>query len=215
MTSAQGPLKLGAVLYEGFELLDLFGPLEMFGSLHPEIEIIMVAEKSGSVSSWQGPQTIAEYDFSTCPPLDLILVPGGFGTLQALNNSSLAKFLKTYAPSATLTMSVCTGSWLLAKAGILDGRRATSNKMYFDMAVQQSSRVEWIPKARWVADGPVFTASGVSAGIDMALGAIASLFGREKAMEIANLTEYTWSQDPENDPFHRFLNRAVRLGEIQ
>jgi len=64
-------------------------------------------------------------------------------------------------------MSVCTGSWLLAKAGLLDGRRATSNNIYFNMATQQSDQVEWIPKARWVEDGPFSTASGVSAGMDI------------------------------------------------
>ena len=99
-------------------------------------------------------------------------------------------------------MSVCTGSWLLAKAGIIDGRRVTSNKIYFNMATQQSKRVDWIPKARWVEGGPIFTASGVSAGMDMALAAIASLFGKAKALELANRTEYKRNQDSEDNPFH-------------
>ena len=106
-------------------------------------------------------------------------------------------------------MSLCTGSWLLADAGIIDGRRATSNKIYFNMATQQSKRVEWIPKARWVVGGPIFNASGVSAGMDMAFAAIASLFGKAKALELANLTEYKWNQDSENDPFHLLLNMAI------
>lgn len=106
-------------------------------------------------------------------------------------------------------MSVCTGSWLLAKAGLLDGRRATSNKIYFKIATQQSDQVEWIPKVRWVEDGPFFTASGVSAGMDMALAAIASLFGKDKAMEIANLAEYIWNQSPKDDPFHQYLDMAI------
>ena len=106
-------------------------------------------------------------------------------------------------------MSVCTGSWLLAKAGIIDVRRVTSNKIYFNMATQQSKRVECIPKARWVEGGPILTASGVSAGMDMALAAIASLFGKANALEIANRTEYTWNQDSEDNPFHQFLNMAI------
>jgi transcriptional regulator GlxA family with amidase domain len=105
-------------------------------------------------------------------------------------------------------MSVCSGSALLAKAGLLDGRRATSNKQFFDLARGQGPRVDWVAQARWVEDGPFATSSGVSAGIDMALGVIARLFGKERAQEIADLTEYEWHSDPTRDPFVRFLNQG-------
>ena len=209
MVSEKNPLTLGAIVYKDFELLDLFGPLEMFGILKPQIEIVMVAEKVGAVSSFQGPQTVAEFDYQKCPPLDLILLPGGFGTIQELSNSAMNSFLKERVPSAKVTMSVCSGSWILAKAGLLDGRCATSNKFYFKMATQQSDQVKWIPEARWVEDGPVFTSSGVSAGIDMSLAVIALLFGKKKALEIANVTEYVWNKDPDKDPFHKYLNMLV------
>jgi putative intracellular protease/amidase len=124
-------LTLGAILYKDFELLDLYGPLEMFGNLKPAIEIITVAEKNGPIASYQGPQTVAQYTFEDCPNLDLILLPGGFGTIQELDNPAMISFLKKKVPAAKVTMSVCSGSWILAKAGHLDGRRATSNKYYF------------------------------------------------------------------------------------
>jgi transcriptional regulator GlxA family with amidase domain len=209
MTSLKDPLTLGAVLYEGFELLDLYGPLEMFGNLKPQIEIITVAEEAGLVSSFQGPQTVAEFGYQDCPPLDLILLPGGFGTIDQLSNPAILSFLKERASSAKVTMSVCSGSWILAKAGLLDGRRATSNKAYFKMATVQSDRVEWVSEARWVEDGPIFTSSGVSAGMDMSLAVIASLFGDKKAIEVANVTEYVWNQNPNDDPFHKYLNMLV------
>ena len=209
MTSLNDPLTLGAILYEGFELLDLYGPLEMFGNLKPQIEIITVAEKVRPVPSFQGPQTIADFDYLNCPQLDLILLPGGFGTIDELGNQAIMSFLKERVPSAKVTMSVCSGSWILAKAGLLDGCRATSNKAYFKMATQQSDQVEWISEARWVEDGPMFTSSGVSAGMDMSLAVIASLFGGEKAMEVANATEYVWNQNPNDDPFHKCLNMLV------
>ena len=189
MIPLNDPLTLGAILYGGFELLDLYGPLEMFGNLKPQIEIITVAEKVGPVSSFQGPQTVADFDYQNCPPLDLILLPGGFGTLDELGNPAILSFLKERVPSAKVTMSVCSGSWILAKAGLLDGRRATSNKAYFSMATQQSDQVEWISEARWVEDGPIFTSSGVSAGMDMALAVIASLLGDTKAMDVADAAE--------------------------
>ncbi len=209
MTSLKNPLVLGAVLYEGFELLDLYGPLEMFGNLKPQVEIITVAEKAGPVSSFQGPQTIAEVDYRDCPHLDLIMLPGGFGTVDELGNQAILSFLKERVPSAKVTMSVCSGSWLLAKAGLLDGRRATSNKAYFKMATEQSDRVEWISEARWIEDGPIFTSSGVSAGMDMALAVVASLFGDKNAMDVANAAEYVWNRNPDDDPFHKFLNMLV------
>ena len=209
MTSPKDPLVLGAILYRGFELLDLYGPLEMFGNLKPEIEIITVAEKVGPVSSFQGPQTVADFDYQNCPHLDLVLLPGGFGTIDELGNQAIMSFLKERIPAAKITMSVCSGSWILAKAGLLDGRRATSNKAYFQMATQQSDQVEWISEARWVEDGPMFTSSGVSAGIDMSLAVIASLFGEERAMDVANATEYVWNHNPDDDPFHKCLNMLV------
>lgn len=209
MTSDKADFTLGAILYDKFELLDLYGPLEMFGNLKSEIKIVTVAEKAGPVPSFQGPQTMAEFDYQNCPPLDLILVPGGLGTIQELGNQALMAFLKERVPSAKVTMSVCSGSWILAKAGLLDGRRATSNKVYFKMATQQSDQVQWVSEARWVEDGPMFTSSGVSAGIDMSLAVIASLYGEDKAMEIANYTEYVWNKNPDEDPFHQFLNKLV------
>ena len=209
MTSLRDPLALGAILYGGFELLDLYGPLEMFGNLKPQIEIITVAEKVGPVSSFQGPQTAADFDYQNCPPLDLILLPGGFGTLDELGNQAILSFLKERVPSAKAAMSVCSGSWILAKAGLLDGRRATSNKAYFSMATQQNDQVEWISEARWIEDGPIFTSSGVSAVMDMALAVVASLFGNKHAMDVANAAEYVWNQNADDDPFHKRLNMLV------
>jgi putative intracellular protease/amidase len=200
---------LGAILYERFELLDLYGPLEMFGSLGPELRIVTVAERAGPVASFQGPRTLAEHAFADCPALDLILLPGGFGTIEQLGNAVLHAFLRERSARAEVTMSVCSGSAILARAGLLDGRRATSNKQFFDLARGQSAKVDWVTEARWVEDGPFATSSGVSAGTDMALGVIARLYGRDRAQAIADLTEYEWQSDPTRDPFVRFLNQAM------
>ena len=105
-------------------------------------------------------------------------------------------------------MSVCSGSAILAKAGLLDGRRATSNKQFFSLATAQSEKVKWIEKARWVEDGKMATSSGVSAGIDMALAVIARLYGQERAEQIAASTEYEWHQDAAWDPFVKYLNQG-------
>jgi putative intracellular protease/amidase len=203
------PRTLGAVLYDKFELLDLYGPLEMFGSIGPELKIVTVAEQAGPVASTQGPRTVAEHSYADAPKLDLILLPGGFGTFPQLENAAMLEFLRKRAPQAEVTMSVCSGSALLAKAGLLDGRRATSNKQFFDLAVRQGEKVEWVKEARWVEDGPYATSSGVSAGTDMALAIIAKLYGRPLAQQIADATEYEWQTDSTRDPFVRFLNQGL------
>jgi transcriptional regulator GlxA family with amidase domain len=203
------PRVLGAVLYAGFELLDLYGPLEMFGALAPDLKIVTVAEQQGPVASTPGVETVARYDFGTCPRLDLLLLPGGFGTVPQLGNPALLDFLRKRAGEAEITMSVCSGSALLAKAGLLDGRRATSNKMYFQLARSQGERVNWVTAARWVEDGPFATSSGVSAGTDMALAVIARLYGAERAEQIAIQTEYSWHRDADSDPFARYLDQGI------
>jgi putative intracellular protease/amidase len=199
---------LGAVLYEDFELLDLYGPLEMFGSIGAGLQIVTVAEKTGPVGSFQRPKTIAEFDFASAPKLDLILLPGGFGTIPQLENPAMLDFLRRRTSTAEVTMSVCSGSAILAKAGVLDGRRATSNKQFFDLARAQSAAVRWVEQARWVEDGPFATSSGVSAGTDMALAVIAKIYGKQMAQEIADSTEYEWQPDSTRDPFVRFLNKG-------
>ncbi len=197
---------VGVVLYEGFELLDVFGPLEMWGYV-PEFKLVMIAEKAGPVKSGQGVEVIATYDFTDCPKLDILMVPGGAGTFRELSNEPMMEFLRTRHEEAAITTSVCSGSAMLAKAGVLDGHKATSNKQFFDLATQQSENVDWIWEARWVDDGDVITSSGVSAGMDMALHLIARMYGEEAAKAIADGTEYEWHTDPTDDPFARMLKK--------
>ena len=206
---SQQAMRLGAVFYDQFELLDMYGPLEMFGWVGDALDIVSVAAQAGPVRPVKGPASVAEYGFDDCPALDLLLVPGGLGTVPALGDEALIAFLRERAAAARVTMSVCTGSALLAKAGVLDGLRATSNKQFFDLAVQQSDRVEWVPEARWVDAGKVVTSSGVSAGMDMSLAVIERVFSKEDADRIAVLTEYERHTDASRDPFVRHLNELI------
>lgn len=200
--------KLGAVLFEGFELLDFYGPLEMFGCLGPELQIFTVAEKRGPVKSSPGPATVAEYSFADAPPFNLLLLPGGFGVGAQLENSALLNYLRRAHSAAEVFMSVCNGAALPARAGLLDGKRATTNKIFFAGVAAQGPQVQWVEEARWVRAGNIASASGVSAGMDMALAVIAELYGRERAEAIAVLTEYRWQPDAAADPFARYLNQT-------
>jgi len=192
---------LGVVLFEGFELLDVFGPLEMFGLAADHFEIRLISESGGVVASRQGPKSICDDSFQSAPAIDVLLVPGGIGTRREVNNPVLLNWLKKRSQHAELVASVCTGSALLAKAGVLDGLRATSNKLAFVWAASQSEKVQWQQQARWVEDGKVFSSSGVSAGIDMALAVIAKLVSQQAAEDAANFAEYTWQRDADCDPF--------------
>lgn len=194
------PRTVGVVLYPGFEVLDVFGPVEMWANA-PGMKVILIAQKAGPVKSAQGVSVHAEYDFAGAPALDVMMVPGGVGTYTELNNPAFLDFLRQRDAQTEFTTSVCTGSALLAKAGLLKGRSATSNKKFFSLAVQQDASVAWQKHARWVEDGKYLTSSGVSAGTDMALGLLARIYGKEATRGLARTLEYQWSEDPANDPF--------------
>lgn len=196
---------LGVLLFPGFELLDVFGPLEAFGNLRvrEHFAVTTVATAAGPVASAQGPVAVADHGLDDCPRLDLLLVPGGMGTRREVENERLLGWLRARAADAEIVMSVCTGAALLARAGLLDGVPATTNKRAFDWVVTQGPRVDWRRRARWVDAGARVTSSGVSAGTDMALAVIARLVDVETAEQLARIMEWTWHRDPDDDPFAR------------
>ena len=200
------PKRIGIVLFPDFETLDVFGPVQMWGRL-PDHEVVIVSEDGRPVKSSQGLTTSAMYSFRTSPQLEVLMVPGGTGARAAVNNPALLEFLRKQSKRTEWTTSVCTGSALLAKAGILDGRSATTNKLAYRWVTSQSANVRWQASARWVVDGKYVTSSGVSAGTDMALALVEKLYGRAAAEEAARIAEYTWNDNPNDDPFA--VNEAV------
>lgn len=193
--------RIGALVFPGFELLDVFGPMEMFGLLDEDFYIDLVAENAGPVPSSQrlAAHAVATIDSGT--EYDILFVPGGRGVRQEINNQKLLDWICKTSENAEFTLSVCTGSLLLAKTGILNGRRATTNKAAFSWVEDQAPSVEWVRQARWVEDGSFMTSSGVSAGMDMTLGAIAKIHDIGAAEKVAEICEYTWHRDSNWDPF--------------
>lgn len=196
---------LGVLLFPEFELLDVFGPLEVFGNrvVKHEFRVCTIAEMAGPVASAQGPAAVADHALAAAPPLDILLVPGGMGTRREVDHPLVTRWIAARAVDAELVLSVCTGAALLARAGVLDGRRATTNKLSFEWVVSQGPLVEWVHKARWVEDGKIFTSSGVSAGIDMSLAVVAKTVDPAAASELARVMEYTRHTDSTDDPFAR------------
>jgi transcriptional regulator GlxA family with amidase domain len=210
MSSTPTIRRVAVVLFDGFTVLDVYGPVQAFASCRvptasgtPQrlFQIFSMAEQPGVVRPGEGPPSHAEYGFADAPDYDILLIPGGFGTRTAVNNAPFLKHLAEAGQRAATTATVCTGSALLARTGLLDDRPATSNKLAWDWVVQQGPRVKWVRRARWVDDDTIITSSGVSAGIDMTLSLITRLHGRDMALTAARNMEYRWHEDAADDPF--------------
>jgi cyclohexyl-isocyanide hydratase len=180
------PLEIGMLLYPGFTLLDLVGPLTAF-SMHSKIHLLWkslepVVSDSGDIKML--PTTM----FRDCPAkLDVLFVPGGFGTFEAIKDAELIDFLKDAAPRASYITSVCSGALILGAAGLLQGYRATTHWACHDMLSQFGA----LPvNARVVADRDRFTGGGVTAGIDFGLTLLAELRGADAAKQAQLVMEY-------------------------
>lgn len=191
-------MKFAILLFEDFETLDAMGPAEVFGFVEGG-QLAFVSVGGGLVRSAQGVEVhtekVAEADFN------ILILPGGIGTRTLVEDTSFIESIRKLATDTQWVLSVCTGSALLAKAGVLDDYSATSNKRAMEWVKQQSEAVEWVHKARWVEDGNIWTSSGISAGIDMALAFVARRTDRETAKEIADRMEYRWNESADDDPF--------------
>ncbi|KAL9039742.1 MAG: hypothetical protein Q9214_004752 [Letrouitia sp. 1 TL-2023] len=156
----------------------------------------------GKKSSRFAQSIVPTHTLETAPPLDVLLVPGGLGTRNP--DPAIVEFIRDRYPSLKYLISVCTGAGLLARAGVLDNKKATTNKKAWYDTIQLGPKVKWISHARWVegVDGSnIWTSSGVSAGIDVILAWVQHVFGEEIAKNIATGIEYERHMDSTNDPF--------------
>ena len=192
---------MAALVFPGFQTLDFFGPIEMLAGFFDEIALTTVATTTDPVVSRHGQRICVDRPISDQTDYDLLFIPGGDSALEAAKDDELMDWIRACSADAERVMAVCTGTVLLGITGILDGRRATTNKLDFTSTVHLAPRVEWVRQARWVQDGKFYTSSGVSAGMDMALAVAADLFGIDKAEEMAEGSEYNWHRDPTDDPF--------------
>ncbi|CAE6432240.1 unnamed protein product [Rhizoctonia solani] len=217
-TTARTTWKFGVVLFPKLVTLDFQGPMELLGLLakgsmtqtNPawpyspyEFEIDYLAESLDPVIPGVGPTIIPTKTFSqvNSTQYDIILVPGGMGTRPAILSPKVLDFVKKQTPGLQYLLSVCTGAWVLANAGVLEGKNATTNKAAFAQIRNETSKnINWVPKARWVVDGNTWTSSGVTAGIDMANAFIIYLVGPEYATKARNVVELRAAEQGD-DPF--------------
>ncbi len=192
------------VIFNEVEVLDFCGPFEVFSVARlnedrrleeaSPFRVMLVAERDEMVITTGGMRVMPEFTVENCPPFDILMVPGGLGTRKEIANGRLLNWIHERAVQAETVTSVCTGSMLLGKAGLLKGRRATTHwnmlgwmrESFPDTVVEDCLHV--------VEDGNVFTSAGISAGIDLALILVARYFGEEVARATARRMEYPYPE---------------------
>lgn len=187
-------LKIGILIFDGAEELDFVGPFEVFtmaGALHAgACEVILVAERDVPVRCAKGMRVLPDATTTNCGTLDVLLVPGGQGTRREVENKSLLAWIAAAAKSAKWVTSVCTGALLLTAAGPARGKRVTTHWGYVAALRERNEASEVLEGFRYVQDGNIVTAAGVSAGIDMALWLVGRLFDPNFARRVQRQMEY-------------------------
>lgn len=185
---------IGIVLFPDFEDLDAIGPREaltmMAKASGGEWQVVLISEDGGPVTSFLGTRYLVDHSYENCPHLDVILVPGGLGTRVQMKNPRHIEFVQSRGQAATWVTSVCTGALVLHGAGFLDGKRATTHWGAIQELKELGGNTAVVNDERWVHDGNVITAAGVSAGIDMALYLITLLKDAPTAKRVQQMMEY-------------------------
>ena len=198
--------KVGILVFSEVEVLDFCGPFEVFSvtRLNEErrreepspYEVILIAERKETVVATGGLKVVPDDSLDDCPPLDVLVVPGGWGTRREMTNDRLITWIAERGRQVTTLTSVCTGSLLLGKAGLLDGKRATTHWRVLEDMRRLFPSVDVIEDQHVVEEGYMITSAGISAGIDMALRVVARHHGDAVAQATARFMEYPF---PENN----------------
>ncbi|PGG96440.1 hypothetical protein AJ79_09592 [Helicocarpus griseus UAMH5409] len=210
------PKHYAALIFPGFQALDLFGPLDILNLLGKgrEIKLSLIGPTMDPVStddpepnsnkfnSTSYQSVVPTHTYETAPKdIEVLLLPGGAGTRHDETVEPVIKFVADIYPKLRYLLTVCTGSSVAARAGILDGKNATTNKLRFQDISKANPQVQWKQRARWVVDGNIWTSSGISAGIDNMLAFVEHAYNRTTAKTMAKVLEYEWNENSEDDPF--------------
>jgi len=198
--------RVGIVLFDDVEVLDFCGPFEVFSATRMNeekrreepspFEVLLIAENPSPITTTGGMKVLPHYTFDSCPRVDILVCPGGWGTRKELKNPIMLEWLRARATGMETLAAVCTGSMLLGFAGLLDGLHATTHWRSLDWMRESFPTVTVEYGKHFVQDGRVLTSAGISAGIDMSLKVVANYFGEEIARATARHMEYPY---PESD----------------
>ena len=186
-------INVGIIIFDGAEELDFVGPYEVFSILNTlddenRVNVFTIAEKKELVRCANNLKVMPDFSFKDAPKIDVLLIPGGDGRRKEMHNEFLRAFILKTAKTAKYTTSVCTGAFILAEAGLLDGKKATTWKGALN-ELDRYEKIEMV-KERYVVEGKVITSAGVTAGMDMALYLIEILFGSDAEKFVTEEIEY-------------------------
>ena len=197
--------RVGIVIYPDVEVLDFCGPFEVFSACRLDearrreepspFEVVLAAISRDPVITAGGMKVLPDYELEECPALDVLVVPGGWGTRREMGNERLVGWLAARGQEVENLASVCTGAFLLARAGLLVGRRVTTHWRALDFLNENFPGLTVIDTEHVVVDGHVLTSSGISAGIDLALHIVARYHGEPIARATALHMEYPYPSD--------------------
>ncbi|GED72869.1 AraC family transcriptional regulator [Brevibacillus reuszeri] len=188
--------RVGIFLFDDVEVLDFAGPFEVFSVTelengHQPFLVETVSEKGNIVIACNGLKVQPDYSFDTAPPFDLLIIPGGIGAKEReIHNEHVIKWITNQMESVQLMTSVCTGALLLAKAGLLKDKMATTHWASLDRLEKEFPQVLVQREVKFVDEGNVITSGGISAGINMSFHVVKRLLGSDVARETAKMMEY-------------------------
>lgn len=186
---------VGILIFDNVELLDFAGPFEVF-SVASELNnfelfnVFTVSKNLEPIETINGLSVNPKYDFNSCPNIDILIIPGGFGTREVMKDYETLKWIEKVNLTTDITLSVCTGAMVLAKLGLLDGQKYTTHHLVFDEMHSIAPLAKLVQNERFVKAGKIFTAAGISAGIDLSLHIVEVLFGKKVAQDTAKYMEY-------------------------
>lgn len=195
---------VGILIFDDVEVLDFCGPFEVFSAVRLDenrrredpspFRVLLIAERGGTVTATGGLRVTVDHALQDCPPLDVLVVPGGWGTRREIENRALIKWIADQGPRVETLTSVCTGAMLLGQAGLLDGHHATTHWKALDWMRSSFPHVTVEADQRVVEEADLLTSAGISAGIDMALHVVRRYHGERVARDTAKHMEYPYPE---------------------
>jgi transcriptional regulator GlxA family with amidase domain len=196
--------RVAIVVFDGIEVLDFCGLFEVFSVVRLDearrredaspFEVSLVSQSGGPITTTGGMKVVADFAFANCPDVDVLVVPGGWGTRREMHNEAMLSFVRARSDRVGLLASVCTGALILASAGVLDGLRATTHWRSLQMMRELFPSVTVDAESHVVKSGYIVTSAGISAGIDMALRVVADDYGEGVARATARHMEYPYPE---------------------
>ncbi len=194
-SNEQGLLTVGIYLFNKVELLDFAGPYEVFSvtaelNQYRMFQVFTLSEDGRPIQTINGLKAMVDYSFDNHPPIDLLVIPGGVGTRKEVNNDKVIQWIKQVHKNGHITMSVCSGSILLGKAGLLEDLEAVTHHEVFHLLEKASPRTRINRDKRWIDNDRVMTSAGISAGIDLSLHVVEKLYGADIKKKTVTYMEY-------------------------